>query len=110
MQGAGLREETSVTSEGEYTDQGFPCQEGEWRVVWSHAQVVKLVYTRGLGPRAARRGGSSPLLGTSSFRGHRSREASLDPKHSCSFASLNPRHVFGTPCIINKPPPQSGGG
>ena len=28
------------------------------------AGVVKLVDTRGLGPRAARRGGSSPLSGT----------------------------------------------
>ena len=29
-----------------------------------HAGVVKLVDTRGLGPRAAKRGGSSPLPGT----------------------------------------------
>ncbi len=29
-----------------------------------YAEVVKLVYTPGLGPGASRRGGSSPLLGT----------------------------------------------
>ena len=27
--GCGVREKTSVTSEGEYTDPGFPCQEEE---------------------------------------------------------------------------------
>jgi hypothetical protein len=37
MQGAGLGEETTVTSEGEYTEPSFPCQERDGWVVWMGA-------------------------------------------------------------------------
>ena len=64
MQGAGVREETSVTSEKEYTDLAFPCQEEAGWVGW-------MVCRRGETGRHARfrtlwatHVGSSPTDGT----------------------------------------------
>src|SRR5690606_33706964 len=51
-------------TQGPPTSTAHHTRSAERNFVWSQAQVAELVDAHGSGPCAARRGGSSPLLGT----------------------------------------------